>query len=275
LGSQDGTCRGKFICNFLEEINSVQRVDLTELDNSSGKSVKFGKQMEPQLRKIYEHITGNVVKPIGFIFHQNENVGATPDGIVDRDQELQERIVIEIKCPYFREYDHIPPEYMAQIQMQMEVTDSKACDFICYFHKNKTVKIWRVFRSKIYWRWMSDLINKFVNAVKQDIPPSKTDIPTIGHEAEQLAASDYNFNALNTNLPRRIFPPKCFYQLYYREGNYSLDKVLAFEKDFTIEEPTTEPNQITTKYFEFILFSLFLMLLFIVVMSYPSSVSYY
>jgi len=97
---------------------------------------------------------------------ENEHVGATPDGFVERDEELQEKIVIEIKCPYFREYDYIPPEYMAQIQMQMEVTDSKACDFICYFHKNKTVKIWRVFRSKVYWRWMSELLNKFVNCVK-------------------------------------------------------------------------------------------------------------
>jgi len=100
------------------------------------------------------------------IFSYTKNLEINIHSLEHFDEELQEKIVIEIKCPYFREYDYIPPEYMAQIQMQMEVTDSKACDFICYFHKNKTVKIWRVFRSKVYWRWMSELLNKFVNCVK-------------------------------------------------------------------------------------------------------------
>ena len=53
-----------------------------------------------------------------FIWHkdQRKRVGATPDAFFV-DGESNERGVLEVKCPFRRQYlDYIPPEYMAQMQ---------------------------------------------------------------------------------------------------------------------------------------------------------------
>ncbi len=70
--------------------------------------------------------------------------------------DTKKRVLVEIKSPLHVEWDSIPIEYMAQMQVQMEVFNVDMCDFVCYFRKTGRVKVWRVYRSKIYWKWLEN-----------------------------------------------------------------------------------------------------------------------
>lgn len=73
-----------------------------------------------------------VDEEIGLVVHDykvdgEHRYGATPDFLTKTG------IVVEIKCPYRRRIRHgVPPYYMAQLQMQLEVTGAKLCHFVQY-----------------------------------------------------------------------------------------------------------------------------------------------
>lgn len=78
-----------------------------------------------------------------FFFPWGDNAGASPDGLVGRDECL------EIKCPkplklfnLIKDGEKaIDPEYIDQMQMQMMCTNSKRCNFFNFIIYNG-VEIW-------------------------------------------------------------------------------------------------------------------------------------
>ena len=90
-----------------------------------------GIDLEPEARIEFEFYTGLDVQEVGFV-ELNEFCGVSPDGLIGDDG------LIEIKCPkdevYFRLLldGKIRPEYIAQMQMQMFVTERKYCYFVSY-----------------------------------------------------------------------------------------------------------------------------------------------
>jgi len=92
--------------------------------------VAWGTAMELHAIAEFEMVTSELVTPAPFVPYEDW-LGASPDGYVS-DGKL-----IEVKCPYFLRNDPTPafiqpadlPHYMAQIQVQLFVTNYPACWF--------------------------------------------------------------------------------------------------------------------------------------------------
>jgi putative phage-type endonuclease len=93
----------------------------------------WGHRFEPIVRRIYEQEiagVGAVCDTLGrFTHHTIPWLSASPDGVVLRGP-LAGRLV-EIKAPKSRQPgDFVPQDYYVQMQIQMEVTDLDAVDFV-------------------------------------------------------------------------------------------------------------------------------------------------
>jgi putative phage-type endonuclease len=90
-----------------------------------------GNENEPLARNAYELETGSMVTIVGFV-GKNKRVGCSPDGFVGEDG------LLEIKCPNDVNYikyildPEIPKKYYLQMQMQMDVTGRKWCDYVVF-----------------------------------------------------------------------------------------------------------------------------------------------
>jgi hypothetical protein len=96
-------------------------------------SLSWGHRFEPIVRRIYERETSgkdSVCDSLGRFTHNNISwLSASPDGIVLRGPR-QGRL-LEIKAPKTRKPGQfIPFEYYVQMQIQMEVCDVEAVDFV-------------------------------------------------------------------------------------------------------------------------------------------------
>lgn len=126
-----------YIYNLMAEYYSK-----AEKENYINADMQRGIDLEPEARLEFEFYTGLDVQEVGFIEY-NEFIGVSPDGLIGDDG------LIEIKCPndsiYFKLLlnDNIKPEYIAQMQMQMYITDRQYCYFVSYnpnFEKSLYIK---------------------------------------------------------------------------------------------------------------------------------------
>lgn len=126
-----------YIYNLMAEYYSS-----AEKENYINADMQRGIDLEPEARLEFEFYTNLDVQEVGFIEH-NEFIGVSPDGLIGDDG------LIEIKCPndsiYFKLLlsNNVKPEYIAQMQMQMYVTDRQYCYFVSYnpnFEKSLYIK---------------------------------------------------------------------------------------------------------------------------------------
>jgi hypothetical protein len=93
----------------------------------------WGIRFEPVVKQIYEFKYGTTIKELGRLIHPTYNkCSASPDGLIYScpRSERQGRL-IEIKCPVTREIDgSVPKDYYAQMQMQLQVSGLKNCDYV-------------------------------------------------------------------------------------------------------------------------------------------------
>jgi putative phage-type endonuclease len=126
---------------------AIRKVAFERLTGESPESFKSeymdrGHELEPFAREAYENYSFNTIQNGGF-FEYNEWIGASPDGLVDDDGQ------IEIKCPAYNTFiDYIiskklPTEYVYQVQGQLMVTGRQWCDFVA-FHPKLPLVIVRV-----------------------------------------------------------------------------------------------------------------------------------
>jgi len=110
----------------------VELLTESEEDRFVSDAMQWGIDQEPNAILWYELETGSSVKPVGFVISgDNDNFGASPDGLVGEDG------LIEVKCPGSRAHlDHLEhgpgSKYLQQMQWQMYVTDRQWCDFVSY-----------------------------------------------------------------------------------------------------------------------------------------------
>lgn len=94
-------------------------------------ATSWGHRFEPVVRDIYELENGaTVFDRLGRFTHREHKwLSASPDGIVTKGSTAGR--LIEIKAPKNRQPGtYVPAEYYVQMQVQMEVTDLEAVDFI-------------------------------------------------------------------------------------------------------------------------------------------------
>lgn len=88
-------------------------------------ATRWGVKYEDLAAALYEHYTGAKVGEYGLLIHPTEkHLGASPDGITAYG------VMVEIKCPFSKTLNDIPPDYAAQMQGQLEVCDLEVCDFV-------------------------------------------------------------------------------------------------------------------------------------------------
>jgi putative phage-type endonuclease len=127
LGLDPNRTREDVLREMVREHHGVQR------EFQGNIATQWGVTHEPEALMDFEAHTGRSVVKTGFIVHENMAwLGASPDGFVD-----EEDATLEIKCPFGIRDDLQPkfktaddqPHYMAQMQVQMFVTNRSQCFF--------------------------------------------------------------------------------------------------------------------------------------------------
>lgn len=104
---------------------------LKPISDYKNENMERGNELEQEAKEVYQLQTGNNVEIVGFC-ETDQWSGCSPDGMVGEDG------LIEVKCPtpkVFAEFlcsGVVDSKYMAQIQMQLLVTDRKWCDYVVY-----------------------------------------------------------------------------------------------------------------------------------------------
>jgi len=138
----------------------------SEFPDPAPPPVAWGTAMESHAIAEFEMVTSELVTPAPFVPFEDW-LGASPDGYVS-DGKL-----IEVKCPYFLRNDPTPafiqpvdlPHYMAQIQVQLFVTNYPACWFFQWtlhgysnklIHRDEEWLASNLPRLKQFWAEFSD-----------------------------------------------------------------------------------------------------------------------
>lgn len=161
--------------NYLTEL-VMGRLAGVEKDTPTTFAMQHGIEAEPQARARYTLETGRKVVEVGFIPHQDiDHSGASPDGLVGDDG------LVEIKCPQALQhmktiaFGEIKPEYMLQMQWQMECTKRQWCDFVSFnsdYPEEHQLQIIRVQRDDE----LIDKIKDRVQAMNAEIAKTITNV---------------------------------------------------------------------------------------------------
>lgn len=99
-------------------------------------AMKRGKRLEPDARAAYV-AKGWRVKEVGFIAHDSDAFGCSPDGLIyTHDDQLLHGL--ELKCPVARTHlkwlfdDVLPDEHVIQVHASMAVTGLDRWDFFAW-----------------------------------------------------------------------------------------------------------------------------------------------
>jgi exodeoxyribonuclease (lambda-induced) len=139
-------------------IEQGQEIVTGKFDDGEGWSsfwTERGLELEPHARNAYELLTGLKSDECGLILTDDEQYGASVDGLVEEDPEGPGQN--EIKCFHRKKharivlFDEIPEEVIVQIQGQMFVTGRAWCDFISY-HPDAHIPLYvkRIYRDAGY-----------------------------------------------------------------------------------------------------------------------------
>ncbi len=111
----------------------TERLTGVQEESFTNSAMQWGIDQEPYAIAAYENETGNFVVGTGLIDHPAIKMsGASPDGLVDQDGQL------EVKCPGSQTHlntiltQEVPAEYVPQITWQLACTRRKWCDFVSY-----------------------------------------------------------------------------------------------------------------------------------------------
>ena len=127
-------CRGTLV---------MQKAGKIEISGRNGPSVCYKDKMnpfdwgicfEPVVKLILEMEWDAMIHECGrFIHLKDPRFAASPDGLILRAKKYPEMAghLLEIKCPKTRTIGiKIPMEYFYQMQLQMEVTEVRACEYV-------------------------------------------------------------------------------------------------------------------------------------------------
>jgi putative phage-type endonuclease len=153
---------------------------------------EWGNKHEMTAVNAYEADQGVIVTKCGddqeFVIDDvNDWTGCTPDGFTIDSK------IVEVKCPWSKMYTDIPAYYMAQMQGQMAITETKECDFVVWYMADKEetdlskaeLAVWRVKYSEDYYKAMLVLLEDFWHSVQEGVEPKrrkKPVMPTVEYE---------------------------------------------------------------------------------------------
>lgn len=151
---------------------ALERITSRQQDCFVNDAMKLGTEREPLARMAYELLTGNNVMEVGFCRHPTLDCGASCDGIIDAKKG------VEFKCPSpgkHVEYMHQksePPEYTAQIQGCIWMTDRTEWDFASFnpeFPDNAQLIVRTVRRDQAYIDRLQSAVEVFLREVANEV----------------------------------------------------------------------------------------------------------
>jgi hypothetical protein len=101
-------------------------------------AMKRGTELEPQARAAYEAHTGFTVTEVGFISHDCEGFGVSPDGLVPTHCPVGWSHGLELKCPVARtmlrwlDAGTLPDEHKLQVHASMAASGLQRWDFFAW-----------------------------------------------------------------------------------------------------------------------------------------------
>lgn len=144
LGLLTGSCVGDVFATIKKGETAARR-DLrlrlvcerltgrSQEDAYVSKDMQRGIDMEASARAAYEAATGSIVRPVGFVRHDDLLAGCSPDGEVKGFAGI-----VEFKCPktathlgYLRS-GRVPDDYMPQVTHNLWITGAEWCDFASF-----------------------------------------------------------------------------------------------------------------------------------------------
>jgi hypothetical protein len=130
-----------------------------------------GQEQEPFARMAYEAATGALIEEVGFIRHDTEPIGCSPDGLIDSDGGAEIKSVIptvQIDTILAGSY---PTEHKAQIQGNLWITKRTWWDFVSYCPDmptdNLRLYVFRVERDEDYIKRLEAEVTAFVREAMQ------------------------------------------------------------------------------------------------------------
>ena len=119
---------------ILSKVNPVRRpLQPVAVTSQAMSAFDWGIRFEPVVKQIYNHKYSTTIHELGRLISEvDDRCSASPDGLVESDPlHIRTGRLIEIKCPVTRIPDgKVPKDYYNQIQLQLQVTGLKACDFV-------------------------------------------------------------------------------------------------------------------------------------------------
>lgn len=101
-------------------------------------AMKRGTELEPLAREAYEKHTGFTVTEVGFISHECDGFGVSPDGVVHYDSAEFPTHGLELKCPVARtmlkwlDAGTLPDEHKLQVHASMAASGLSRWDFFAW-----------------------------------------------------------------------------------------------------------------------------------------------
>lgn len=145
LAGGKGVTRYKYLCQVAAERQTKEPISL----GFETQAMRDGKEREPEMRRLYEEQTGEIVDQVGFIEHPTIPwFGVSPDGAIMSDPIERG---LEGKCPELHTFIErvttgvIPRGYFLQMQGLMECAELESVDFVNYF-PGRPILIQRVWR---------------------------------------------------------------------------------------------------------------------------------
>lgn len=133
LGDLFGSARQRAQMVMSKTVPYQPRNNYLAVPTATMTAFDWGIRFEPVVKQIYEHRYGVEIKELGRLRHPNDpRCSASPDGLIySCPQGRRKGQLIEIKCPVSRDIDGtISKKYYAQMQLQLQVTGLKRCNFV-------------------------------------------------------------------------------------------------------------------------------------------------
>ena len=132
-------------------------------------ATEWGAYHEDIAKDELESQFGFEIQPCGLFTVKDSNVGASPDGLVNKDS------TVEIKCPYSKREEEEPefntlseqPQYKAQVQLQLYCTNRKTCYFYQWAPNGNVLEIEH--RDDAYIDWMLKEVQVFLVLLESEL----------------------------------------------------------------------------------------------------------
>lgn len=153
----------------------------------TNRHMQRGKALEAEARDYYAFLTEVEPRLVGFV--RDGNVGCSPDALIGDDGMLEVKTRLPGLMVEVLTSGGMPPEYRAQVQGGLWITQRQWCDLVCYW-PGLPLHIVRAERDEDYIATLADEVARFaaeLDGVVQRVLAGPSQISTFRDQIERSA----------------------------------------------------------------------------------------